>query len=477
MTLVELETIVAAGESEQVEFKASTGQRTRAAESVCAMLNGSGGFVLFGISNDGTITGQDVSTRTFDDLVHELHRIEPRPLINPERVDLENGKTVIVVRVPANTGPTYQLDGRTWIRHGPRTILMPREEYERRLLENMRPSQRWENLAADGLTIADLDHAEITRTLDEAIRRQRVGEPGTRDPEAVLRGLGLLTADGGLLNAAVVLFVRADRVMPASPQCLLRLARFRGHGGRTFDDSRQEFGNVFFLLQAAQRFLRQHLPVAGRVLPGLFEREDDPLYPPEALREALVNAFCHRDYSRPGGSVGVAIYDDRLEIRSTGELPPGLTPESLMRPHASQPRNPSIASVLFRRGMIEQWGLGTIKMAELTQQAGLAPPEINVRHGEVVVTFTPSGYTPPPKVDHELTSFQQRILEILADLGAVPSSRIRERLDERVSETRLLQNLHLLQHLGLVSKSGNTRGARWSITGRGGSVITISPRK
>ncbi|MCY4626001.1 MAG: AAA family ATPase, partial [Acidobacteria bacterium] len=73
----------------------------------------------------------------------------------------------------------------------------------------------------------------------------------------------------------------------------------------------------------------ESLPIAGRVLPGLFERVDDPLYPPEALREALANAICHRDYSMGGGSVGIGIYDDRLEVTSTGSLRFGLTPEML----------------------------------------------------------------------------------------------------------------------------------------------------
>ncbi len=116
------------------------------------------------------------------------------------------------------------------------------------------------------------------------------------------------------------------------------------------------------------------MPVAGRVAPGLFERIDDPLYPPVALREALANAFCHRDYSIGGGSVGVAIYDDRLEISSAGSLHFGLTPELLFSDHESLPWNPLIARVMYLRGLIEQWGRGTLKMAELTEQAGCHGP-------------------------------------------------------------------------------------------------------
>ena len=101
----------------------------------------------------------------------------------------------------------------------------------------------------------------------------------------------------------MILFGKQARLLPELPQCRLRLAHFRGIDRTEFLDSKDLVGNTFQLLTAAQRFLVEHLPVAGRVQAGLFERADDPLYPPEALREALANAFCHRDYMIGGGSV------------------------------------------------------------------------------------------------------------------------------------------------------------------------------
>ena len=100
----------------------------------------------------------------------------------------------------------------------------------------------------------------------------------------------------------------------------------------------------------------KNLPIAGRIVPGRVEREDTPLLPVEALREALANAFVHRDYAIGGGSVGVALYDDRLEIISIGDLHFGLTPEALFREHESKPWNPMIARTFYRRGIIETWG-------------------------------------------------------------------------------------------------------------------------
>jgi ATP-dependent DNA helicase RecG len=379
VNLEELRTLVAGGESDSVEFKRSTGQRTDAMKTVCAMLNGLGGFALFGIGNRGEIVGQEVSTHTLEQLATELRHIEPPAFPDIETVPLENGRTVVALRVPGGGGP-YTYGGRPYVRHGPTTSLMPRDRYERALLERMHARNRWENQPAHGQAIAELDRSEIVRTIDEAIRRGRMDDPGTREPQELLRGLGLMH-EGQLLNAAVVLFGRADRMLPRYPQCLLRMARFRGRDKTEFIDNRQEVGHAFDLLQRAQRFLRDHLPVAGRIVPNLFERVDDPLYPPEALREALANALCHRDYSVGGGAVSIAIYDDRLEISSTGVLPFGLTPVDLTKPHASRPWNPLIAQCFYRRGIIDAWGRGTIKMAELTERAGLATPEFEVAGG------------------------------------------------------------------------------------------------
>lgn len=265
---------------------------------------------------------------------------------------------------------------------------MPQKHYERILLERMHASSRWENQPAQSYTIGDLDTVEIHRTIEEAIRRNRLEEPGTREPLELIRGMGLIDSQGRLLNAAVVLFSKKEHILPDFPQCIIKMARFKGIDKTEFTDNRQENGNAFELFQCAQRFFIDHIPVAGRIVPEHMERMDNPLYPTLALREALVNALCHRDYSVAGGSVSIAIYDDRLEISNTGHLPFDITPENIFLPHASRPWNPLVAQAFYRRGIIEAWGRGTIKMKNLTMEAGLPEPQIFCQSGEVTVRFT-----------------------------------------------------------------------------------------
>ena len=124
-----------------------------------------------------------------------------------------------------------------------------------------------------------------------------------------------------------------------------------------------------------------------------------------------------------------------------------------------------MASVFFRRGLIEQWGRGTLRMLELTEEAGLLEPEFEQRGGEVVVRFFAMGYVPPTRVTREISPLQQELLEILSSLGHARLSEIEERLQSSVPRYVLQENLQALRTLRLVALEGRTRGARWRLAG------------
>jgi ATP-dependent DNA helicase RecG len=307
--------------------------------------------------------------------------------------------------------------------------------------------------------MADLDTEEIQRLLTDAVSSGRLESTISTAAEAIEK-LHLM-AEGRFTRAAVVAFARDP--MPEYPQCALRLARFRGVTKAEFLDQRQLTGHAFSLLREADLFLRRHLPIAGRFEPGLFERQDEPLFPPLALREALVNALIHRDYSIPGGAVSVAVFDDRLEITSTGLLPFGLTTADLRRDHVSKPRNPLLAEVFYRRGLIERWGRGTQRIIDLCVAAGHPEPEFEERAGDVVVRFLPSGYVPPHRIGHDLTERQRRILHALRKGEPRSIREIRETFNPVVPEQTIRDDLKLLRTLGLVTNSGRGPGARWRL--------------
>jgi ATP-dependent DNA helicase RecG len=349
--------------------------------------------------------------------------------------------------------------GRPYQRVQSTTSVMPQAEYERRLLERAHVSRRWELLPAEGYRVADLDEDEVRQAVTESMAAGRLVGPWEGVPET-LRRFRLLAGDTPT-QAAVAAFARDP--LPNYPQCALRMARFRGVTKDEFLDNRQVTGHAFRLLREAMDFLGRHLPVAGRFEPGLLQRIDEPLFPPLALREALVNALIHRDYAAYGGAVNVAVFDDRIEVSSAGTLPFGLTPADLTRDHLSQPRNPYLADVFFRRGFIERWGRGTQNIVALCVAAGHPAPRFEEQAGHVVVRFLVKGYVPPHRIGHDLTERQRRILFVLRDGELHGRGDIKQAIDPALPDSTLRDDLRLLRSLGLILSSGRGKAAGWRL--------------
>lgn len=445
------------GESERLEFKSTTGDLKGGLETLCGFLNGNGGKVLFGVSNSGRFRGQTVTDNTLREVAHEITKLDPPATITQTRVSVSNSADVLILETTLRASAPYVYNGRPYQRIGTTTSIMPQAEYERRLLNRGHAQRRWENQIAEGYSPSDLDETEIRRTIREAIDAGRL-ESIVTGPTEALDKLHLVQ-EGHPVQAAVVAFAKA--VQPGYPQCSLRMARFRGVTKNEFVDQRQISKNAFRLLNEAMGFLNRHLPVRGRFTPGVLERQDEPLFPPLALREALVNALCHRDYSIVGGAVSVAVFDDRLEIISTGDLPFDVQIDDLKREHNSKPRNPLLADVFYRRGLIERWGRGTQNIVDLCVEAGHPEPEFEERAGEVVVRFLPSGYVPPHRVSHDLSERQRRVLHILSDGEKWKFGDIGRRFSPPPPKRTLGDDLVMLRNLGLIDSSGRGPGARW----------------
>ncbi len=465
LTNSDLQSLASQGESLILEFKKTTAELKEACQSVCGMLNANGGTVLIGVSPSGKILGQEVSDQTLRDVQLELQKLEPSYSPHISTVELGENKEVIVIKVnPATQGP-YTYDGKPYLREGNTTAQMKKDEYENRLMEKMHASSRWENQISNK-SIDDLDHHEIILTLEEAIRIGRLNDPKTRDIVAILQGLGLLQ-DGKLMNAAVALFIKEDRALPAYTNLCLKMARFKGNNKNEFIDSKTFYGNAFSIYKQAQNFLIQHLPIAGKFIPGVFERQDEPLYPMSALREAIANAICHREYGEGGSNVSIAIFDDRLEIASTGGLHFGLTVEDLFRDHVSRLWNPLIAEVFYKRGVIEAWGRGTLRIKEDIEQAGLVSPHYKIITGSLILVLSPERQVHSGLVSVNLDERQQSIVNIffnnpneaysLKDLYTLISKEI------DINQRSFKAELQNLKNLKLISTEGHGAGARWSL--------------
>jgi ATP-dependent DNA helicase RecG len=382
----ELAALLKRGEGRSLEFKRSTGELKEGLQTLCAFLNGSGGIVLFGIRPDGTAEGQQVTDSTLRDIAQALDKFEPPVNVPVERLALGHGREVLALRVEGTSESVpFNYDSRPYERVGSTTRKMPQETYERLLLERGHARRRWENQSAEGVRLRDLDHEEILRTRDLAVQQRRISAGTSRNIGDILDRLGL-RHNGVLTQAAQVLY--GTSFLSGYPQCLLKMGRFRGTEiTGEIVDNRQEHMHAFAMVREGMAFLERTMPLGARFPEGKIFREDRFPVPPDALREILLNAVMHRDYAYAGGHVAIVVFDDRIEIRSYGRLPAGVTVAQLSGPHLSELRNPLIAEAFHRTGAVEIWGRGTNRVIAECKDYGIAPPTFEERQGFVIVTF------------------------------------------------------------------------------------------
>lgn len=382
----QLAALVKEGEGPALEFKRSTGELKEGMRTLCAFLNGSGGTVLFGVRPEGAIEGQAVSDQTLRDVAQAADRFEPPANVSIHRIKLKENREVLALSTDAarDVRP-FTYEGRAYERVGSTTRRMPQAKYERLLVERGHAKRRWENLPAEGLALKDLDRKEILRTRELAIQQNRISPDTRRDIGEILDRLGL-RANSVLTQAAQVLY--GKRFLPDYPQCLLKMGRFRGTEiTGEIVDNRQEHMNAFAMVHEGMAFLERTMPLGARFPEGKIFREDRFPVPLDALREILLNAVMHRDYSHYSGYVAIVVFDDRIEIRSFGRLPNGITVKQLSGRHDSKPTNPLIAGAFHRTGAVEVWGRGTNRVIAMCKQYGAPPPEFAERHGFLIVTF------------------------------------------------------------------------------------------
>lgn len=263
-----------------------------------------------------------------------------------------------------------------------------------------------------------------------------------------------LVKDGKLLNAAVLCFARKPEKF--FPNARLRCAVF-GTLDTTVTITMQDFyGDVFYLIQKAEEYILEHINIGMR-LDGLF-RVDVPEIDREAFREAIINAFCHRDY-REYDSVNIAIFKDRVEIRSPGLLYGGLTIASIRKKMVSARRNELLAELFQRSHRIEKWGRG-IKMI-LEREPATEFEEIGTV--QFVATFKRNSYelTKPERVGETTQKTTQKILELIT---ANPSiSRTQLAIEIGITADGIKYHLDKLRKEGVIKRVGPDKGGLWEI--------------
>ena len=370
----DLKKLLEGGESETVEFKASFDKEIL--ETSAAFANTKGGVILIGVSDRGDIKGVQIGKETLKDWANQISQSTDPRIIPEIELGETDRKSLAAIWIKEFPIKPVSVKGRCFRRVGNSNRVMQTHEIAEMHFQSTGMS--WDKLPAMDASLGDIDLEKVKRYIESAkdAKRRKIGS-GEKFPQ-VLEKLELIK-DGKATWAATLLFHKYPQHFLS--QAVIHCGKFKE---RTIViDDRMIEGTVIEQIEEAMDFIRKNVNVRF-VMTGKPAREEVWDYPLEALREAVINAICHRDYTIPSNTE-VRIYDNELIVWNPGGLLLGLTLEDLYRPHPSVLRNKGIGGIFYDMGLIEQWGSGIDKMRKACQKAGIPEPKFEEHQGFRVI--------------------------------------------------------------------------------------------
>ena len=443
-------------ESEKKELKKSTSELKEAVISIAAILNKhKKGELYFGINNDGTIIGQTITGKTIRDFSRTIsEHIEPKIYPKVEKITIDS-RNCIKVEFQGDDAP-YLAHGRAYIRVGDEDRQLSARELENMFLRKNTERLLWEGRISER-SLKDVNEKIVRQYISKAQSAGRL-DFYFESVKTTLAKLNLIQGNR-LLNACEVLFCDAN---PMEVQA----AVFAGTDKTTFLDIKKFQGTIFDMLEKSEQYISEH--INWRVRFGKLKREEIPEIPIKAIREALVNSFCHRDYTIPKGNE-IAIFKDRIEIYNPGSFPEGLTPEDFIKgKERSILRNPLLAETLYKSKEIEKWGSGLKRIYEECRSSGVKIDFETLKSGFLVVFYRDMAITKTdviPKNGGINGGINEGIKSLLTYIENNPGKRINIMAQEMNRSTRTIDRwVKKLRDDGKVEfKGGKKTGGYYSV--------------
>ena len=449
-------------ESETLEFKKTTGELREAVISVASILNKSGkGELYFGIRNDGTVLGQQIGDATLRDVSKALSdNLKPQifPTIDAVRID---NKRCIRVAFEANVPPYYAY-GRAYIRVADEDKQMSPDELEKYVLRKVELRKPWDDEVSD-LAPSDIDAGLLRDFIERANQAKRIDFTYTNNDD-VLKRLNLVK-DGKVKNAAVALF-------RGFPLLEVQMAIFAGTERLTFNDISRSGGNTMQLAAVAEKYIRNN--IRWRVVfDGSLERNEIPEIPIDAVREAIINSLCHRDYKSSQNNE-IVIYSNRVEIYNPGTFPEEFSPNDYIDGAGySVKRNPLLAQLMYYVKDIESFGTDLKRIADECKTAGVRVEFKKHKLGFAVVFYRDSiadkdvdknESEPVNELVNESEPVNQAARVLLSLLTENPNATYSS-LSQRtgLSRSTVQRNIQKLKDEGLIMRAGSDKTGHWVV--------------
>ena len=373
MYKMSLQNAIQNGEGKNLEYKVELPKSSTLAKTIIAFSNTGGGKLIIGVNDQGEIIGLNPDINIFElkdkvaSIVYETCYPTVLPDIYTTTVDEQ---LLLIIEVYRGNLLPYYLKSKgknegVYIRVGATN--------RKASLDNILELERQRmNISFDQEANREVDFDSLNFSSIE----DRFLQSGKALDHSVMKNLKLVIEDNGVLypsNGLLILLGKFEHVK-------MKCSRFKGTTMDVFLDRKEYGGNIFVQLENAEKFIKNHISLSSEIK-GL-QREDQYEIPIEAIRESLVNAIVHRDYSNDGRDIKIGIYDDLVNVVSPGGFPSTITQEDILEGR-SEIRNKVIARVFKELNYIEQWGSGIRRIKSSCKARGLKEPEI-IEKGDFV---------------------------------------------------------------------------------------------
>jgi len=365
--IVMLEELLTKEEGKTLEFKENTKSLQKIVQTIVAFANTAGGTLVIGIKDKTKDVIGLANVLEEEERIANAIADSVSPLLIPSlQLHTWRDRDLLLVSVPHGFGPYYikskGIEEGTYIRSGSTNRLADATTILE--IQRLREHKYFDEQPNFDCTITEINF-DLAKELFANISKKLT--------DRTAKSLGLIVqyhAKELPSNGAVLLF--ADHYKDFFPDAIIRLGRFSGTDKSQIIDQQTLEVPISTALEPIIAFIRRHTSMAAEI--SETRRKDIPQYPPAVIREAVINALLHTDYSIKGASIQVAIFEDRIEITNPGCLPFGLSFEAALS-GISQLRNRVIGRVFRELNLIEQWGSGLGRMLNICGQQGIPLPK------------------------------------------------------------------------------------------------------
>ncbi|MFC4691270.1 ATP-binding protein [Dokdonia genika] len=351
-------------ESQHTEWKESWHEKYL--KWVSGFANAQGGTLFIGIDDNGVVKGISNAQKLLEDLPNQIRDVlGVMPAVNLHTKDGLDYLEIVVEPYPF----PISLRGTYYYRSGSTLQELKGVALTKFLLE--RQGKKWDAVPVPHITIEDLKTSTFDFFKAKAAKSERLSQEDVEGtPQELLESLNLFVDDGQLFKRAAVLLFHPNPekyITGAS----IKIGFFESDDNLKYQDEVK--GNLLEQAEETLDLLKTKYDTANITYNENGSRQEKFRFPQDAIREAVLNAIAHKDYSS-GIPIQISVYSDKIIIWNEGQLPENWTIDRLTQKHPSKPFNPDVANTLFRAGYIESWGRGTIKIINACKAHKIAPP-------------------------------------------------------------------------------------------------------